>query len=74
MYWQQFSFKVDEAVKIAHEALFANHGQSCCAGSRTYVQSGIYDKFLEKSIEKAKNRVVGNPFDPKTQQGPQVIK
>lgn len=24
-----------------------NHGQTCCAGSRIYVQKGIYDKFTE---------------------------
>jgi acyl-CoA reductase-like NAD-dependent aldehyde dehydrogenase len=29
---------VDEAVDIAHGAIFNNHGQNCCAGSRTYVQ------------------------------------
>ena len=29
---------MDKAVDIAHEAIFANHGQNCCAGSRTYVQ------------------------------------
>ena len=27
-----------KAVEIAHEAIFANHGQNCCAGSRTFVQ------------------------------------
>lgn len=34
---------VDEAVEIAHNAIFANHGQNCCAGSRTFVQEKIYD-------------------------------
>lgn len=34
---------VDEAVKIAHTAIFFNHGQNCCAGSRTFVQENIYD-------------------------------
>ena len=29
---------LDKAVEIAHEAIFANHGQNCCAGSRTFVQ------------------------------------
>ena len=31
---------VDKAVQIAHDAIFANHGQNCCAGSRTFVQVG----------------------------------
>lgn len=34
---------VNEAAEIAHNAIFANHGQNCCAGSRTFVQEQIYD-------------------------------
>lgn len=63
---------VNEAVKIAHEAVFANMGQCCCAGTRTFVHEDIYDEFVKKSTELALNRIVGNPFDEKTQQGPQV--
>lgn len=63
---------VDEAVKAAHEALFFNSGQVCVAGSRTFVQSGIYDEFVEKSAKLAAGRVVGNPFDMSVQQGPQI--
>lgn len=63
---------VDEAVQIAHDALFNNHGQNCCAGSRTFVQAGIYNEFVKKSAEKAKSRKVGNPFESGIQQGPQV--
>jgi aldehyde dehydrogenase (NAD+) len=63
---------VDEAVEIAHNAIFTNHGQNCCAGSRTFVQSGIYDAFVKKAVEKARARKVGDPFDASVQQGPQV--
>lgn len=63
---------VDEAVEIAHNAIFANHGQNCCAGSRTFVQEKIYDAFVLKAAEMAKNRKVGSPYDPKNFQGPQV--
>lgn len=63
---------VAKAVEQAHFGLFFNQGQVCCAGSRTYVQDAIYDEFVERSVERAKARVVGNPFDPKTEQGPQV--
>ncbi|EDW30584.1 GL26863 [Drosophila persimilis] len=47
-------------------------GQCCCAGSRTFVEDKIYDEFVERSAERAKKRTVGNPFDLKTEQGPQV--
>ncbi|XP_077430923.1 aldehyde dehydrogenase, mitochondrial-like [Vanacampus margaritifer] len=64
--------KMEDAVEQAHFALFFNQGQCCCAGSRTYVQADIYDEFVERSAERARRRVVGNPFDFKTEQGPQV--
>jgi acyl-CoA reductase-like NAD-dependent aldehyde dehydrogenase len=63
---------LDEAVPMAQEAVFTNHGQICCAGSRTFVQEGIYDEFVRRSVELAKTRKVGCPFVPETQQGPQV--
>jgi aldehyde dehydrogenase (NAD+) len=63
---------VDEAVEGAHFGLFFNHGQCCCAGSRVFVEEKIYDQFVEKSGVRAKRRKVGDPFDPQTEQGPQV--
>ncbi|XP_063531909.1 aldehyde dehydrogenase X, mitochondrial-like [Cydia strobilella] len=62
---------VEKAADIAHRAAFANAGQCCVAGTRTYVQSGIYDKFVAKSAEIAKKRSVGNPYKD-VQQGPQI--
>ncbi|KAJ7383401.1 Aldehyde dehydrogenase, mitochondrial [Desmophyllum pertusum] len=41
-------------------------------GQRCFVEEPIYDEFVKRSVERAKNRVVGNPFDLKTEQGPQV--
>lgn len=63
---------MDEAVEIAHNAIFANHGQNCCAGSRTFVQEKIYDQFVAKAVVKARSRRVGNPFESGIQQGPQI--
>jgi len=65
---------LDHAVEVAHQALFFNQGQVCCAGSRTFIEHSIYDEFVERSVERAKKRVVGDPFDKKTEQGPQVDK
>lgn len=65
---------MDHAVDQCHEALFFNMGQCCCAGSRTFVEEPIYQEFLERTVEKAKQRKVGNPFELDTQQGPQVDK
>lgn len=63
---------VDYAVEQAHQGVFFNQGQCCTAGSRIYVEEPIYEEFVQKSTERAQRRTVGNPFDPATEQGPQV--
>nr|GAT47899.1 predicted protein [Mycena chlorophos] len=63
---------LDQAVSWAAHGIFWNHGQACCAGSRIFVQAGIYDRFLAALTEKAKAIRVGDPFDPNVDQGPQV--
>jgi aldehyde dehydrogenase (NAD+) len=63
---------IDSAIEGAHVGLFMNQGQACCAGSRLFVEEKIYDQFVDRSAEKARNRSVGDPLDPKTEQGPQV--
>ncbi|KAL7054921.1 hypothetical protein AAHC03_024440 [Spirometra sp. Aus1] len=63
---------MDQAVKETQHGLFLNQGQCCCSGTRIYVEEPIYEEFLERSAAAAKVRVVGDPFDPKTDQGPQV--
>jgi len=63
---------LDVAVEHATQGLFFNHGQCCCAASRTFVDAKVYDAFVEKAKKKAECRVVGDPFNLKTDQGPQV--
>jgi aldehyde dehydrogenase (NAD+) len=58
----------------AIHGIYFNHGQNCSAGSRIFVQEGIYDKFLEQFTEQARAIKVGDPFSPDTYQGPQVSK
>ena len=63
---------IENAISWANFGIFYNHGQCCCAGSRIYVQSGIYDKFIERFRARAIANKVGNPFAADTFQGPQV--
>lgn len=63
---------IDAAVAGAYIGLFLNQGQCCVAGSRLFVQEAAYDEFVAKITAKAKARRVGDPFDPTTEQGPQV--
>ena len=63
---------LDAAIEGSHFALFFNQGQCCCAGSRLFVEESAYDEFVERSAARARRRTVGDPFDPATEQGPQV--
>ncbi|MCP6760530.1 MAG: aldehyde dehydrogenase family protein [Fischerella sp. CENA71] len=63
---------MDMAIEGAHHSLFFNQGQCCNAGSRLFVEEKCYDDFVAKSVEKARQRTVGDPFDPNTKQGPQI--
>ncbi|MGA7356903.1 MAG: aldehyde dehydrogenase family protein [Candidatus Cybelea sp.] len=61
--------ELDAAVAGALYGVFYNAGQCCEARSRILLQSGIYDRFIERFTEKAKRLRVGDPEDPKTQIG-----
>jgi len=50
--------------------IFGASGQSCIAGSRLYIQSGIYNEFLDKLVAKAEKIKLGQPMDENTQMGP----
>jgi len=63
---------LDQAVNWAAHGIFWNHGQACCAGSRIFVQAGIYDEFLKRLSAKANSIKVGDPFGQDIDQGPQV--
>lgn len=61
-----------QAAQIAHDACFANMGQCCCAGTRTYVHESVYEQFVKHAAAIAQAKVVGNPFDQSVNQGPQI--
>uniref|UniRef100_A0A7N4V282 Aldehyde dehydrogenase 1 family member A3 n=1 Tax=Sarcophilus harrisii TaxID=9305 RepID=A0A7N4V282_SARHA len=63
---------LDLAVECAHQGVFFNQGQCCTAASRVFVEEQIYPEFVKRSVEYAKKRLIGDPFDVKTEQGPQI--
>jgi aldehyde dehydrogenase (NAD+) len=65
---------MDAALKGAMFGLHLNQGQCCCAGSRLFVQEPIYDQLVEELAARSQARKLGDPFDPTTDQGPQVDK
>ncbi len=56
----------------AASAIFFNHGQCCCAGSRLYVEQSIFDHVVHGVAEQAGKIKVGHGFDPETSMGPLV--
>jgi phenylacetaldehyde dehydrogenase len=63
---------LDSAIPGAASAIFFNHGQCCCAGSRLYVEKSVFDKVVDGVAEHAKKINVGPGLDPKTEMGPLV--
>ncbi|KKB35951.1 aldehyde dehydrogenase family protein [Bacillus thermotolerans] len=60
---------IDAAVDGSLFGIFYNSGQSCEARSRLYVHEDIYDEFMSKFVEKAKQIKLGDPFDKGTHMG-----
>jgi phenylacetaldehyde dehydrogenase len=56
----------------AASAIFFNHGQCCCAGSRLYVQEGAFDNVVQGIAERANKIHLGPGLDPSTDMGPLV--
>ncbi|KDQ51384.1 hypothetical protein JAAARDRAFT_140360 [Jaapia argillacea MUCL 33604] len=64
--------EIEQAVKWAAHGIYFNHGQACAAGSRIFVQAGIYDEFMKRFTAHSQALTLGDPFEPTTYQGPQV--
>ncbi len=58
-----------QAAKASAGAIFRNAGQVCVAGSRLLVEAAVHDEFVSILAETARNMVVGNPLDLRTQIG-----
>ncbi len=63
---------IESAIPGAASAIFFNHGQCCCAGSRLYAHKKVFDQVVEGVAAEAKKIKVGPGLDPKTDVGPLV--
>ncbi|KAK8104600.1 aldehyde dehydrogenase [Apiospora kogelbergensis] len=67
--------ELDNAVEWAHGGIMSNQGQICTATSRVLVQEGVYRRFVDAFKRRVREvSRVGDPFDARTFQGPQVTK
>ncbi len=60
---------LESALDATVFGVFSLNGERCTAGSRILVERSIYDEFVERYAERAKNVVVGLPSDPATEVG-----
>ncbi|CEP23521.1 ALD5 [Cyberlindnera jadinii] len=63
---------VKQTVQSLITGIFFNSGEVCCAGSRVYVQDGVYEKVLDEFKNAANSLKVGEPFAEGTFQGAQT--
>jgi len=60
------------AIPGAANAIFFNHGQCCCAGSRLYIERKVYDDVLAGVSDHAEHIKVGRGLAEDTEMGPLV--
>jgi phenylacetaldehyde dehydrogenase len=62
----------EDAIVGAANAIFFNHGQSCSAGSRLYVEASSFDRVVEGVVDFASKIKLGPGLDASTEMGPLV--
>jgi len=63
---------MEGALKGCIGSVFFNQGQVCCAGTRLFVESSIYDDFVGKLTDKVKKIKVGPGLNEESTMGPLV--
>ncbi len=63
---------IDRAVEGAIVAKYRNSGQTCVCTNRFLVQSGVYDRFVEKLVAATNQLKVGNGLEDGVKQGPLI--
>jgi succinate-semialdehyde dehydrogenase / glutarate-semialdehyde dehydrogenase len=63
---------LDAAVAGALISKYRNAGQTCVCANRIYVQSAVYQPFIEKLAQATKSLKVGNGLDSGTMVGPLI--
>jgi len=62
----------ETAVDYALFGIYAGAGQVCSAGSRILVEESVYDRFVNRFVERAKRINVGPGDNPESEMGPLV--
>jgi acyl-CoA reductase-like NAD-dependent aldehyde dehydrogenase len=62
--------KLDATVEALVDGSFYNSGQSCCAVERIYVHEALWEPFVDRFVDAARQYRLGDPLDPQTSLGP----
>ncbi len=65
---------IEAALKGAFMGIFFCQGEICSAGSRLFIEEGIFEMFTSRLAEMAKSVRLGHGLDPETKMGPLVSK
>lgn len=65
---------IENAVSGALLGNFFTQGQICTNGTRVFVHEAIYDRFLDRLLQRARKLRIGDPLDPETDVGPLISK
>ena len=65
---------LSQAIPGAAQAIFGNHGQNCCAGSRLFVHEDVYDEVVDGVVAIADSIKLGSGLDSSSEMGPLVSK
>jgi phenylacetaldehyde dehydrogenase len=63
---------IEQAAAGAANAIYFNHGQCCCAGSRLFIEQKVYDKVMPRLIEHSEKIKIGPGMDLTSEMGPLV--
>lgn len=64
--------RVEDAIAGIARGIFTNAGQMCVAGSRVYIQDGIYEAVVSGLVDQANHCKLGNGLAPSTEMGPLI--
>ena len=59
----------ERALESTIQSSFSNQGEVCLCGSRLFVERSIYQKFVDRLVDKTRSLVTGDPLQEKTNIG-----
>jgi acyl-CoA reductase-like NAD-dependent aldehyde dehydrogenase len=65
---------LDKCIESSVWAVYDNAGQDCCARSRVFVERPLYDRFVQRFVERARSIRLGPTADATTEMGPLISK